>query len=289
MKTQLTILFLIIFISTFGQTNQEVEYIKTRNNFINYFKSLASTTHSNSDWSKLDKQMDSSFMILEVRLKDIMKFSHVNDISENGKISLGSLLEGDLGFGNLDGLLFNKDSLQIFVTSNFLFNEYFKYERINPTDNLTPKQLDNILTSALGGGDARIETLFVEKKSSTTSSTVYHIIGGFGQEDVILMGKCIFILAIEKDYIYIVWNFISLEELQVCKSIYDKIYSDSQQYFEKYRASNLNDTTSLNKSFAIQEEARDKYCECYQKNFIGDRQYVNVEKQLEKIVKYIEK
>lgn len=293
MKTQLTILLLTIllltiFTSTFGQSDQELKYLKTRNNYTDYFKSIVSSTHSESDWSKLDREMDSSFVVLEKMLRDIMKFAQISDISKTGKISLGSLLAGDLGFGSLDGLILNNDSSQIFITSKFLFNEYFKKEKLNPIDKLTPKQLDNILTSALGGGDARIETLFAEKKSSTKSSTVYLSIGGFGQESVPFMAKCIFVFALKEDYVYIIWKLKPIAELQLCKSIYDKIFSDSQKYLEKYHASNLKDTTSLKKGFALQEEAQDKYCDCYQKNLKGDRQFENVEKQFKKIEQYIE-
>ena len=289
MKTRLTFLFLIIFVTTFGQTNQELEYLKTRNNCINYFKSVVSNTHSEDDWSKLDRQMDTSFVVLENMLRGIMKDSHIDSISKYGKISLSSLLEGDLGFGGLDGLIMDKDSLQFFVTSKFLFKDYFKKENWNSTNNLTPQQFDHILSSALGGGDARIETLFAENKLSAKNSTVYYIIGGFGQEDVPIMGKCIFLFALKEDYIYIIWKYDPLAELQLCKSIYDKTYSGAQKYFERYDASNLNDTTSLHQAFAIEADASEKYCECYQKNFLSDSQFEGFEKQMSKIEEYIEK
>lgn len=276
-------------LTTYSQTNLELKYLQTRDNYISYFKSLLANIHTDVEWSKLDRQMDSSFTILEKMLRDIMKTSQNVSISQNGKISLSSLMEGDLGFGGLDGLLLDKDSLQMFVTSKFLFNEYFKHERLNPVDNLTNKQLDNILTSALGGGEARVETLFAERKSPTKNSTVYHSIGGFGQEDVPSMGKCVFILTFKDDYVYMIWKFSSIAELQVCKSIFDKLYSDSQKYLERYHSSNLKDTTSLNKGFALQEEAVAKYCECYQKNFKNDIQFEDFQKQTDKLMKYIEK
>lgn len=289
MKARLTFLFLMIFVSTFGQTNQELEYFKTRNNYIDYFKSIVSNTHSNDDWYELGRQMDTSFVVLEKMLREIMKDSHIDSISKDGRISLSSLLEGDLGFGCLDGLILDIDSLQFFVTSKFLFREYFKKEIWNSTDNLTPQQFDNILTFALGGWDARIETLFAEKVSSAKNSIVYYIIGGFGQEDVPLMGKCIFLFAIKEDYVYIIWKYDQLAELQLCKSIYDKTYSSAQKYYERYDASNLNDTASLYQAFAIEADASEKYCECYQKNFLSDSQFEGFEKQMRKIEEYIEK
>jgi hypothetical protein len=289
MKTRLTFLFLIIFVSTFGQTNQELEYLKTRNNYINYFKSIVSNTHSDDDWSKLDRQMDTSFLVLEKMLREIMNDSNIDSISKNGIINLRTLLEGDLGFGNLDGLILDKDSLQFFVTSKFLFKDYFKKENWSSTDNLTPQQFDNILTSALGGGDARTETLFAEKVSSANNSIVYYITGGFGQEDAPLMGKYIFLFAQKEDYVYIIWKYHPFAELQLCKSIYDKTYSGAQKYFERYDASNLNDTASLHQAFAIQADASEKYCECYQKNFLSDSQFEGFEKLMRKIEEYIEK
>ena len=100
MKTRLTFLFLVIIAFTFGQTNQELEYLETRNNFIDQYKSLLSDTLSKADWAALDQQMEGSLLVLEVKLREIMKGSKFDSIPINGKISLSSLLESKVESGS---------------------------------------------------------------------------------------------------------------------------------------------------------------------------------------------
>jgi len=268
-----------------GQTNKELEYLKTRNSYVQYFEKIY---ENNPDWTKIGKQDNDSLLVLEKMLKEILKDAGIDSIIKYGKINLETLTP-ELGFGMLDGLVLNKNSsLQIFVTSKTLFFNYFKSQQINSIQNLTSKQLSDIFSSLIS--DAFATVFYSEKIPSNKNSEVYGSIGTIGQDIGRFPPDNIFVLVANEDYIYIIQKYLDkpINEMRECQAIYDSIYINSQKYFDVYIASNLTDKTAFNKKVELEETAWNKYCECYQKNFKSDEQYDNVLKQIEKIVQYVE-
>ena len=268
-----------------GQTNKELEYLKVRNSYVQYFKK---NYENNPDWTTIDKQDNDSLLVLEKMLREILKDAGIDSIVRYGKINLETLTP-ELGFGMLDGLVLNKySSPQIFVTSKTLFFDYFKSQQINSIQNLTSKQLDDIFSALIS--DARATVFYSEKISSNKNSEVYGSIVKIGQDIGRFPPDNIFVLVANGDYIYIIQKYLDkpINEISECQAIYDSIYIDSQKYFDVYRASNLTDKAAINKTFELEETAWNKYCECYQKNFKSDKQYDSVLKQIEKIVQYVE-
>lgn len=288
MKFWTTLLLLIISVSVFGQTNKELEYLNVRDNYINYFKNISVI---NRDWTKTDKQDKDSLLVLEKKLREVLKGSKIDSVVRYGKINLETLQQ-DLGFGMLDGLVLNKyssNSLQIFVTSKELFFDYFKSKQINSIDNLTPRQLDDILTALVS--DAHSTVFYSEKISSTKSNQVYGGIETIAQDFGRFTPDIIFALISNGNYIYIIQKYLDkpINGMKDCQAIYDSIYSNSEKYFMTYQASNLQDTTAFNKKIQLEVTAWEKYCECYQKNFRNDKQFELILKQIKNMVQYIER
>lgn len=273
----------------FGQTNQELKYLKTRDNYIEYFKKV---TSNSPDWTKVDTQNTDSLLVLEILLKEILK----NSIAEKGKINLETLVE-ELGFGNLDGLVLNKnnvvrDSAQVLVSTRTLFLDYFKNTQLNSSDNLSKEQLDNIFTSAFGGGEAHATTFSIVEKSFTKDSQTYGCIGSFGQDS----GEgaapdCILVLVSKGNFIYIILEYldISIKELRECKSLSDSLYSQSHKYEKLYIESNPKDKSLINKSVFFLESAYNQYYECYQKNLKDKVVFEKIKNQVINVMKYAEK
>jgi hypothetical protein len=286
MKIWMTIVVLIISASLFGQNNKEFEYIKSRNISVDNFKTIQV---NNYDWSETDKQDNDSLLVLEKMLREIMKDSRIDSVVRYGKISLETL-QPELGFGMLDGLVLNKYSpnyLQIFVTSKALFFDFFNPQQINSIDNLTHKQLDVILTSLVS--DASATVFYSEKISTYQDNLVYGGIGTIAQDIGRTPPFNIFVLIGSGNYIYIVQKFLEkpINEIRECQATYDSINSISQKYYKTYQASNLKDTIAINKTFELEEEAWNEYCECYQKKFQNNYQYETFQKEINKIVQYI--
>jgi len=289
MKIWTTLLLFMTSISLFGQTNQELKYLRTRNNYIEYFKKA---TTNNPDWTKVDKQNIDSLLVLEKLLKEILK----NSIAEKGKINLETLVD-ELGFGNLDGLVLNKnnvvrDSAQVFVSTKSLFLDYFKNTQINSIDNLAKEQLDSIFTSAFGGGEAHATTFSIVKKSFTKDSQTYGCIGSFGQESgEAAAPDCILVLVSKGNFIYIILEYLdnSIKELRECKSMSDSLYSQSHKYEKLYDESNPKDKSLINKSVYFLELSYKQYYECYQKNLKDKVVFEKIRNQVINVMQYAEK
>ena len=288
MKFWMILLLLIISVSVFGQTTKELEYLKVRDNYINYFNNISII---NRDWTTTDKQEVDSLLVLEKMLREILKGSKIDSVVKYGKINLETLQQ-DLGFGMLDGLVLNKyssNSLQIFVTSKKLFFDYFKSQQINSIDNLIPRQLDDILNSLVS--DAHSTVFYSEKISSTKSNQVYGGIESIAQDFGRLTPDMIFALISNKSYIYIIQKYLDkpINGMKDCQAIYDSIFSNSEKYFMTFQESNRQDTTAFNKKNELEVIAWEKYCECYQKNFRNDTQFEQLFKQIKNIVQYFER
>jgi hypothetical protein len=289
MKIRITFLLFLTSISLFGQTNQESIYLKTRNSYIKYFEKM---TTNNPDWTEIDKQNRDSLLVLEKMLKEILKSS----FAPNGEINLETLVR-ELGFGNLDGLVINKNNVvrnseQVFVTTKALFFDYFKNAQIISIDTLTKEQLDNIFTSAFGGGEAQVTTFSIVKKSFTKDSQTYGCIGSLGQGSVeALTPDCILVLASKGNFIYLTLEYldISIRELQECKSISDSLYSQSRKYERLYIESNPKDKSLINKSVDLLESSDKQYYECYQKNLKNKVVFMKIENQVINAMKYVQK
>ena len=267
-----------------GQIITEIDYLKVRNEYVQYFKSISENAQ---DWKGIYKQDTDSLLVLEKMLRELVKNSRIDSVSKFGKINLETLTP-ELGFGLLDGLALNNNSSKIFVTTKGLFLDYFKSHQINSLDNLNSKQLSDIFSALFS--DARTTVFYSEQYSSEKYSKVYGCIGTIAQDIGRFLPDNIFVLIADEDYIYIIQKHLEkqLNEIIECQAIYDSIYNISQIQFDEYKASNLTDKKALDKSFELQETAWNKYCECYQDNFRTYGEFDWVQKQIEKIVQYVE-
>lgn len=268
-------------------TKKELEYLKIRDRYVNYFK-----TSKEKDFKKLYKQENDSLLVLENMLKEILKGAKIDNISKNGKINLETLLQ-DMGFGGLDGIILNKNNYfdknapQIVVTTKALF---FKYFNINSIDSLTTKQLDNIFTSAMGRGEVHATTFSIVKKSFSKHGQTYGCIGNIGQDET-CSPNSILVLALTENYIYIFDEYLdtSIKELNECHLISNRLDSLSDVYYQQYETSNKEDKSLINKAVEFQDASVQQYCECYEKNMKEKAVFEKIKKQVIKVMQYAEK
>jgi hypothetical protein len=265
-------------ISSESLTNNESEYLKTRDAYIEQFKSPQKVTVADSLYKMTNKALSS----LEVRLREILKDSKY---SGQGKINLETLIS-ELGFGMLDGLWFEKDSMRIFYTSKNLFLKYFNANQI---EGLIPENLDAAFQSAFFS-DAFVLDFSHIKITSAKSTEAYGVVGLAGQMPGPFPPQHLFAFASTDKYIYLIDKYLKtpIKELPQCKSEWSIINAEAEKLGEQYRAANLKDTTALNKWHKLDELAFSKYCECYQKELTRDPRFKAIQKQLKRMVKYLE-
>jgi len=265
-------------ISSDSLTAQEVEYLKTRDAYIEKLKPYEKSWGGDS----VGNANSQALLNLEARLREILKDSRY---SGQGKINLETLIPS-LGFGMLDGLWFEKDSMRIFYTSKNLF---LKYSNSTKIENIIPENLDATFQTAFAS-DAFIMDCSHLKIYSAKSTRTYGMVGLDGQMTGPYPPQLLLTFVSTDKYVYLIQKFLKepVKQLPQCKSVYENINIEAQKFGERYRASNLQDTAAINKQFKLEEVAFNKYCECYQKELSSDPQFEAIQKQLEGMVKYLE-
>ncbi len=243
-------------------TDKELEYIKTSDRYIEYFKH---PTH-NDFKIPIDQQEKDSLMALERLMKEILKDAHFID----GQINLETLFEEE-GFGRIDGLNMSKDSLNVFYTTKNLFFYYFMNDTINFLNQLNSRDLEKIFNGAFMT-DAAIYNLTSLKFNTKSNIRAYGMAGVETNGDVVEPPNYIYVFLADDKYVYMVQKGINvkLTEIKECKAIYDSLIS-------------LNGDIS-----DVEQRAWNKHCECYQQKFKNESQYDYIKKQMEYIEKYLE-
>jgi hypothetical protein len=247
-------------ISNDSLTAQEAEYLKTRDTYIEQFKQFEKSPYNDS----VSNANSQALLNLEARLREILKGSRY---SGQGKINLEVLIPS-LGFGMLDGLWFEKDSMRIFYTSKNLFLKYFNSTKI---ENLIPENLEVTFQTAFAS-DAFIMDCSHIKISSAKSTAAYGMVGLGGQDIGPYPPQILFAFVSTDKFVYLSQKFLKepIKQLPQCKSVWDSFGARPQM------------------SIAEQDTAFVHFCKCYQKELSSDPQFESIQKQLESMVMYLE-
>jgi hypothetical protein len=256
-------------------TDKEAAYFKTRDAYVEQFKPFEKSSYSDS----LSKAHSEALLDLEIRLQEILKDSRYTG---HGKINLETLIPS-MGFGMMDGLWFEKDSMRIFYTSKNLFFKNFNVSE------LTPEVFAIVYQNAFFD-NAGVESYFTTKISSSKNIEAYGTVGLVTQMDGNFPPNNLFVFVSTDKFVYLIVKEVSgkIKDLPHCKAIGDSINAEAKKYGQHYRASNLRDTAALNKQFKLEKVAFNKYLMCYQKELPSDPQFAAIQKQLESMVKYLE-
>ncbi|MCD4670271.1 MAG: hypothetical protein K8S14_07485 [Actinomycetia bacterium] len=264
------------------------DYISIRDKYIKYFHSidLAKVDWNNRNDSIWLKEKEAR-LDLEIRLKNLIEVPKVID-SEDSKINLVTLFD-DYGFGLMDGLIFNNDSLKIYCTTTNIFHNYFQNGQFNNLGNLNLEEIEQILNSVLYY-DARISIFYMNKTIAETGNTTYGLLGGIGQ-DFVFAPFNIYTLSFIGEKIYIIEQRINtdIERIVECNSVMDSITSKSKGYIDSYYKSGEIDSIVISSPMKLEDFAYKKYCECFHENFPLSHQFENVDKQIMQIKNFIQR
>src|SRR5258706_6175447 len=250
-------------ISSDSITDKEAEYLKTRDAYIEQFKPL-----QKAGLDTLDRMDDRARLHLEGMLHEILKDSKFSRQGKNNLITL----QGYLGFGMMDGLSFEKDSMKIFYTSKNLLFDYSKFNgSIHQLDKLTSDDLPHIFHWTVLS-DAFVTNFSSMKLASSKNIDAYVMIGQVGNMSGPGPPQNLFALASDGQFVYVIEKELKaqINELPQCKAVWDSFGTEVQTSVEKY------------------DTAFEHYRKCFQKDLPTDPQFVAIQKQLESMVKYLE-
>jgi len=186
-------------------TEQEVQYLKTRDAYIEQFKPL-----QKAGLDTLDRMDDRARLHLEEMLHEILKDSKYSTQGKNNLVTL----QGYLGFGMADGLYFEKDSMTIFYTSKNLFLDYYK-GRINRLNILDSNDLPLIFQWTVLKY-AFTTNFFSMKIDSQKNDEEYVMIGQTGNASGPSPPDHLFALVVARKYVYIITKNINQTIKELC-------------------------------------------------------------------------
>ena len=273
-------------------SNQQIiddnDYISARDKYVKYFHSI---DLSIVDWSNQNDtvllQEKEARLDLENRLKKRIDAPEVIE-SMDSKINLVTLFD-DYGFGLMDALIFNNDTLKIYNTTTNIFHNFFQDKQFNKFSNLNSEEIDLILNSLLYY-DARISMFYMNKTKEETGSTTYAGIGAIGQ-DFVFVPFNIYTLSFIGENIYIIEQRINstIERNAECETLLNNILSKSKEHIDNYYKSGEIDSSIINSQMKFSDFAENKYYECFYENIQLSEQFENVNNQIGQLSKIIDK
>src|SRR5438093_12311634 len=126
----------------------EEKYFETRDNFIRQ-----SEKSIDPDWMTAMKKDEHALAELEKQLKAIVGPVNVEGFPKEGKINLETLQNGDLGFGQVDGLRFSAKQEYLFVTTDNILKKYLTGQPKLPKDLAELSRTGEFYTRAFTAGD----------------------------------------------------------------------------------------------------------------------------------------
>jgi hypothetical protein len=245
-------------------TKEELEYLQKRDEYIDRLQRIQNRKSATGNSDSLYKAERRAMSELEGKLKVILKDSRFSD---KGKINLETLL-GYLGFGLLDGLSFDKDSLQIFYTSKNLFFKYFQITD-DQFDRLSPAVFENVFQSAYQF-DAHLTNFSFVRLHSTDNVKAYGMVAELAQITGRFTPQFIYVLVSIGDFVYIAQKELKepIKEIPRCISVWDSIVSKHSQ--------------------PVDDDVFEKYCNCYRKDLINDSQFPAILRQLQSMASYLQ-
>jgi len=263
------------------------DYITTRNKYVRYFHSLDlnSVDWENQNDSTLVKE-ETALLELESKLKQLLINTKFFE-KEKSKINLVTLFD-DYGFGLMDGLVTDIDTLKAYCTTIDIFSDFFKKVKLNDFNNLSTEELELILNKALYY-DAHI-TIFYNQKFSTENGNIkYGLLSYLGQ-DLGITPWILYTISKFDNKIYIIEQRVKVELdlIPECKLLLDNILSKSDKYLDKYYQTGELDTSIDLNSMKFEDFAYKKYRDCFQEKFPQSDKYENVEKQMKQLESILE-
>src|SRR5438094_7091071 len=180
---------------TLVAASPEEKYFETRDNFIREFEKASTPLDSlaEQDAHALDEKDEHALAELEKQLKAIVGPVNVEGFPKEGKINLETLQNGDLGFGQVDGLRFSAKQEYLFVTTDNILKKYLTGQPKLPKDLAELSRTGEFYTRPFTAGEAVTYFAEIPVKSANGKSYVRAFLGLTAQDIGPFIPKEIFV------------------------------------------------------------------------------------------------
>ena len=291
-KTSLLVLALVGCLSapmTLVAASPEEKYFETRDNFIREFEKASTPLDSltEQDQHALDEKDRHALAELEKQLKAIVGPVNVEGFPKEGKINLETLQNGDLGFGQVDGLRFSAKQEYLFVTTDNILKKYLAEQPELPKDLAELSRTAEFYSCAFTSGAAVTYFAEIPVKSPNGKSDVRAFLGLTAQDIGPFIPKDVFVFVTKGNRILAVQSPAAAEitEIPQCRNEWEKFAKKKADAMEVYRSSGLNNEKAFDEEVQqYEQQGFEAYQRCYDREARNQKFFASLKKQAQSIV-----
>src|SRR5207249_5492071 len=274
---------------TLVAASAEEKYFETRDNFIREFEKASTPLDSlaEQDAHALDEKDEHALAELEKQLKAIVGPVNVEGFPKEGKINLETLQNGDLGFGQVDGLRFSAKQEYLFVTTDNILKKYLTGQPKLPKDLAELSRTGEFYTRAFTAGEAVTYFAEIPVKSANGKSYVRAFLGLTAQDIGPFIPKEIFVFVTKGNRILAVQSPAATEitEIPQCRSEWERFARKKSDAYEAYRSSGLTNEKAFDEGVQhIEQQGFEAYQSCYDREAKNQKFFAPLKKQAQSIV-----
>jgi len=291
-RTSLLVLALFSCLSapmTLVAASPEEKYFETRDNFIREFEKASTPLDglAEQDQHALDEKDRHALAELEKQLKAIVGPVNVEGFPKEGKINLETLQNGDLGFGQVDGLRFSAKQEQLFVTTDNILKKYLAEQPELPKDLAELSKTDEFYVRAITAEAAVTYFAEIPVKSANGKSYVRAFLGLTAQDIGPFIPKDVFVFVTKGNRILAVQSPAATEiaEIPQCRNEWERFAKKKADANELYRSSGLNNQKAFDESVQqYEQQGFEAYQRCYDREAKNQKFFASLKKQAQSIV-----
>jgi hypothetical protein len=273
---------------TLVAASPEEKYFETRDEFIRQF-STASSPEANS-YEKVLSKLKKALSKLEKQLQLIIGPVDVAHFPKRGKINLETLEQGDGGFGQVDGLRFDSEHEQLFVTTTGLLNAYLQQHKELPTELGKLAKAEEFYSLALYWDEAVTHFAEVPVRTTNDKSFAYAFLGLWAQDIGPFPPKNLFVFFANGDRVFVMSTEVqsNIDQIAECKDLWDSLKKKSDAASAANQASELKDQKPTDDMQREDEDFR-AYCRCFEQRVKMEPFFKQLTKQAQTLVDSLQK
>lgn len=274
---------------TLVAASPEEKYFETRDNFIREFEKASTPLDSlaEQDQHALDEKDRHALAELEKQLKPIIGPVNVEGFPKEGKINLETLQNGDLGFGQVDGLRFTANQEYLFVTTDNILKKYLAEQPELPKDLAELSKTGEFYVRAITAEAAVTYFAEIPVKSANGKSYVRAFLGLTAQDIGPFIPKDVFVFVTKGNRILAVQSPAAAEitEIPQCRNEWERFAKKKADANELYRSSGLNNEKAFDEVVQqYEQQGFEAYHRCYDREAKNQKFFASLKKQAQSIV-----
>jgi hypothetical protein len=239
------------------------------------------------------KADDAALAALQKQLEKLIGPTTIAGMSK-GKINLETLIEGEMGLGRLDGLVYQSDDekTRVIVTTTPLLKRWIAAHKKWWDDNNIPQEMNAALKSEpfytqATSSDAAVWHYADIPMATSANATFATAMLDARRQDVGLETPTELLVAVAGPVRAFIWSApvnATISMMPECAEIWNAAQKQADAAYEAYRASDLKDEKKFADSKTILDNADAAYRKCFAARAKGEPFFAAVTKQAQELV-----